>query len=239
MRVAERTEELQHAIEELQAYVYTVSHDLKSPVRAIEGYCQLILEDYRNQLPQDAIEMLENINTISSDMLIMMDKLLEHDRYSKKQVDGTWTNMEPMIREIVEELRVSSINPKVQLIFCKSLPDVWGDPILLRMVLYNLLSNSMKFAKNRETIVIEIDVRENNQEWEFSIADNGVGFEPEYADKLFQLFQRLHSSKDFEGSGIGLSTVKKIIQRHNGQVWITGKQEKGATVFFTLQKKSG
>lgn len=247
-----RTDQLQSAVQELESYVYTVSHDLKSPVRAIEGYCQLLFEDYKDVMPNDAKEMLENIHSISSDMILVMDKLLEYDTLSKKQMLQEEMDLGPMINRIVDEMKVASTRKDVTIIFNKELPKVTGDPVLFKMALYNIISNSFKFSKSRVPLVIIIDVWDiktwkndklgaivNDNEWIISIADNGVGFDANYTHKLFQLFERLHNKKEFQGSGVGLTTVKKVIERHGGKVWIEGQLHQGVTVYFTLQKKTG
>lgn len=233
-RVAERTDELQSVVNELESFTYTVSHDLKSPLRAIEGYSRLILEDFGPMLETEAGEMLQNIRNICHDMIDMISNLLKYSTTSKAPIEKVKLDSEVLFRSIFDELMSANPDRKVKLTVETGLPAVYADKLLLKQVLYNILSNAVKFTRHKEQALINVGCTITGDEYIFYIKDNGVGFDMQYSRKLFGIFQRLHSKEDFEGSGIGLVTVKKIIQRHGGRVWIEGKEGQGATVYFTL-----
>lgn len=233
-RVTERTQELQNAVSELEAFTYTVSHDLKSPLRAIQGYNRIMMEDYGSDLPEDGREIIQNVRNISGDMIEMVSKLLEYATKSKADILKVPLQTEELFLSIFEELKSAHPGRNMKLAVETGLPRVYADRVMLRQVVYNLLSNAIKFTKYRETAVIQIGCTITGQEYVFYVKDNGTGFDGEYAHKLFGIFQRLHTVDEFEGSGIGLVTVKKLIQRHGGRVWIEGLPDRGATVYFTL-----
>lgn len=233
-RVAERTEELQSAVNELESFTYTVSHDLKSPIRAVDGYSRIILEDFGPKLGDDASEMIRNIRNICRDMIEMISKLLQYSTTSKAPMTKEKVNVEAMARSIFNELL--SVNPgrDIRLAVETGLPEVLADKVMIRQVMYNILSNAVKFTMYKEKAVISMGCTITVEEYIFYIRDNGVGFDMNFSKKLFGIFQRLHTVDEFEGSGIGLVTVKKIIQRHGGRVWIEGSTGLGAEVYFTL-----
>ncbi|HWQ29800.1 MAG TPA: ABC transporter substrate binding protein, partial [Negativicutes bacterium] len=233
-RVSERTEELQSVVNELEAFTYTVSHDLKSPLRAVDGYSRIILEDYEPELVEDAAQMLQNIRAICRDMIDMINKLLQYSTTSRAEMSKEKVDTGAMIRSIFNELMAADQGRNIRLAVETGLPEVYADKVMLRQVFCNILSNGIKFTRTREQAVISMGCTITAEEYIFYIKDNGVGFDMEYSRKLFGIFQRLHTADEFEGSGIGLVTVKKIIQRHGGRVWIEGKIDEGAEVFFTL-----
>lgn len=233
-RVEERTEELQSVVNELEAFTYTVSHDLKSPLRAVDGYSRIIMEDYGPELAEDAAQMLQNIRAICRDMIDMINKLLQYSTTARAEMSKEKVDIGTMVRSIFNELKTAEPGRNIRLAVETGLPEVYADKVMIRQVFYNILSNGIKFTRTREQAVICVGCTITAEEYIFYIKDNGVGFDMEYSKKLFGIFQRLHTADEFEGSGIGLVTVKKIIQRHGGRVWIEGKTGEGAEVFFTL-----
>ncbi|MHB1394121.1 MAG: PAS domain-containing sensor histidine kinase [Clostridia bacterium] len=233
-RVTEKTEELQSAVNELEAFTYTVSHDLKSPLRAVDGYSRIILEDFRPRLGEEASEMIQNIRNICRDMIEMISKLLEYSTTSKAVMYNEEINFEVLFKSIFNELVSAHPDRDLKLNIETGLPIIFGDRVMIRQVVYNILSNAVKFTKHKEQALITVGCTITGEEYIFYLKDNGVGFDMEYARKLFGIFQRLHTSDEFEGSGIGLVTVKKIIHKHGGRVWIEGKTGVGAAVYFTL-----
>lgn len=237
-RVEERTFDLQSALTELEAFNYTVSHDLKSPLRAIEGYCRFILNEYEQELHNEVRKMITNIRKISNEMIDLIHKLLSFSTTTKLELTKEKVDIEELFYSAFNEMKVSYRNRNIVLTIEGKIPNVEGDKVLLKQVISNIYSNSYKFTKYREKAIIKIKCKQCRQGYLFSIEDNGVGFEMEYAGNIFGMFQRLHSQKEFEGDGIGLSTVRKIIQKHGGRVWIEGEVNKGATVYFTLPSVS-
>lgn len=233
-RVVDRTMELQNAVNELEAFTYTVSHDLKSPIRAIDGYSRIIFEDFGEKLENDNIEMIFNIRNICKEMIDMINKLLQYSTTSRLIVQKNKIDMKELFYNIFNEQKVIYLERDIDLIFENELPEVMADRVLLKQVVYNLLANAIKFTKDRDKALIIVGSIIKEKEYLFYVKDNGAGFDMEFSAKLFGLFQRLHSSEEFEGSGIGLVTVKNIIEKHGGKVWIEGKVETGATVYFTL-----
>jgi signal transduction histidine kinase len=236
-RVADRTAKLQEAVKDLEAFAYTVSHDMKSPLRAVDGYASILMEDFAHKLDSDAVQMLNNISRISRESIEMINKILQYSRTSTAVMNIEPLDMESLVKEVFDELMPAYPNRDIDLVIESGLPGVNGDRILLKQMLQNLLSNSMKFTVARDRAVITVGCTITHDFYIFYIKDNGAGFDMKYSDKLFGLFQRLHSADEFEGSGIGLITVKKIIEKHEGKVWIEGKVDEGATVFFTLPVK--
>lgn len=236
IRVEKRTKELKESLQELEGFSYTISHDIKSPLRAIDSYSEFLIEDYDEILPKDAKDMVFNIRKTSNDIILLTDKLLEYSTTNKKQLEKNDIKIEEMIKDITNKLKITIPNKDIDLIFKSKLPIIKGDKILLEQVILNIISNSIKFSKMREKIIIEVDYMDRENKYIFSIKDNGVGFDMEYSHKLFSLFKRLHRKTEFEGTGIGLATIKKIIEKHGGRVWIEGKVNEGTIIYFTIPK---
>lgn len=236
-RVDERTRELKNAVGELESFTYTVSHDLKSPLRAIDGYSRIIYEDYGEKLEVEAANAILEIKRICKDMIEMINRLLQYSTTSKAVLCKEYINIENIITSIFGELQSGNINREIELLIETRLPEVYADKVMMRQAIYNILSNSFKFTKNQNKAVIQAGCTITEKEYIFYIKDNGVGFDMEFSSKLFGIFQRLHTSDEFEGSGIGLVTVKNIIQKHGGRVWIEGRVNEGAAVYFTLPFK--
>lgn len=233
-RVIDRTAELQAAVTELEAFTYTVSHDLKSPLRAIDGYSRIIQEDYQDELNGDLGEMIGYIRNICSQMIELISKLLQYSITSRHNLSKEPLNTAKEISSIFDELKFVCLEREIKLVFETNLPDVMVDRILFRQLIYNILSNAIKFTQNREMAVITTGCNSTKDEHIFYVRDNGVGFDMRYSAKIFGIFQRLHDASEFEGSGIGLATVRKIIQKHGGRTWIEGNIDQGATIYFTL-----
>lgn len=233
-RVIERTNELQFAVNELEAFTYTVSHDLKAPLRAVDSYSKIILEDFGDKLAQESAEMILNIRSICKQMMDMITKLLQYSTTSRSTLIIEELDIEDMFLAIYKEIKETYRRRKIELKIETGLPNVMGDKILLKQVIYNILTNAVKFTKNRDIAQIVVGSTLTEKEYIFYIKDNGVGFDMNYSSKLFSIFQRLHTSDEFEGSGIGLVTIKKIIEKHGGRTWIQGEVNRGATVYFTL-----
>ncbi|AFL98815.1 bacteriophytochrome (light-regulated signal transduction histidine kinase) [Desulfitobacterium dehalogenans ATCC 51507] len=233
-RILLRTGELQNAVSELEGFAYTISHDLRAPIRAIEGYSNFILEDYGKQLNPETNEMLGSIKGICQDMITLIHRLLEYSITSKQELALQPVNLADLILNIYEELKVAHPDRNVDLVIENELPMVTGDKVLLRQALENILSNGFKFTKGRQQAILNVNSVKHAEEWVFCFKDNGVGFDMKYAGKLFHVFQRMHRKQDFEGTGIGLATVKKILEKHRGRVWIEGRVNEGAQLYFAL-----
>ncbi len=233
-RVTDRTAELQRAVLELEEFSYTISHDLKSPLRAIDGYSKFIIEDYGNTLHNEVNEMIGNIQDICRDMIGLINKLLEYSITSKANLSKEPVQAKQIITTVFREFEVGNPEKNMELIFEGELPMINVDRVLFKQIIANIISNAIKFSKDREVTKILVGYTLEQNEHIFYIKDNGVGFDMKFSNKLFGIFQRLHRSQDFEGAGIGLATIKKILQKHGGRVWIEGVLNEGATVYFTL-----
>lgn len=234
-RVIERTRQLEAANSELEAFAYSVSHDLRAPLRAIDGFSQALLEDYTDQLDAEGRGYLERVRAGSQRMGQLIDDLLKLSRLTRQEMRHELVDLSIIAHEIAVELRELDPDRAVEFIIADQVL-AYGDPQLLRVVMNNLLANAWKFTSRTLRSVIEFDssLSAQSQERVYWIRDNGVGFDMAYADKLFGVFQRLHAHSEFEGTGIGLATVKRIVQRHGGRIWAEAEVNKGATIRFTL-----
>lgn len=234
-RVAERTRQLQVANRELEAFSYSVSHDLRAPLRAISGFSEALLADYSDRLDEQGLHYLTRINVASQRMGHLIDALLSLSRIMKKELHLSAINLSELAQQVMAEL--SNANPKRQVEFVVKLGlKASADPGLIRIVLENLIGNAWKYTAKREQARIEfgsIALPGDGSQQAFFVRDNGVGFDMAYAGQLFRVFQRLHSKKEFEGEGIGLTTVFRIVQRHGGKVWAEGAVNEGACFYFT------
>jgi PAS domain S-box-containing protein len=229
----QRAAQLEAANKELEAFSYSVSHDLRAPLRSIDGFSHVVLEDYGEQLPADARGYLERVRAAAQRMAILIDDLLNLSRVTRTALQPKFINLSKMAEEIVGGLQES--HPERQVTF-SVIPDlmVEADPHLIHIVLENLLSNAWKFTSKQEQAVVEFGQKQYTKERTFYVRDNGVGFDMAYADKLFGVFQRLHSVSEFPGTGVGLATVQRIISIHGGRVWAESAEGKGTTFYFTL-----
>ena len=232
-RVLDRTAQLETANRELEAFSYSVSHDLRAPLRAIDGFSRMVLEDYGDKLDAEGNRRLNVVRTNTQHMDQLITDLLALSRVSKSELKVSRFDMTGMARSIYHEIASPEIQEKF--VFTVALlPDSAGDPALLRQVWKNLLSNAVKFTNPRDERRIEITGHTEEGMNIYSIRDTGVGFNPNYTHKLFGVFQRLHKSSEFEGNGVGLAIVQRIIHRHGGRVWAEGKVNEGATFSFSL-----
>lgn len=233
-RVAQRTEELKAANKELEAFSYSVSHDLRAPLRAVDGYTRMLSEDYGPVLDEEGQRICSVISSSAQDMGHLIDDLLSFSRFGRAAINPSVIDMEGMARAIFFELATPEKQERVEFIL-QPLPEVVGDPTLMRQVWVNLLSNALKFSAKREHPVIEVSASTQDGEILYCVRDNGAGFDMRYANKLFGVFQRLHTVKEFAGTGVGLAIVQRIVVRHGGRVWAEGEVDHGASFYFALK----
>ena len=233
MRVEERTEQLHLANKELDAFSYTVAHDLRSPLRSIDGFSNILLEDFSPSLDHEAINIIHTIIANTRKMDTLIKELLELARLNPYTMKFNVVNMRDLLTKVLEDT-LSDEERHTFNIQIGDLPQVYADSTLIRQVWQNLLANAVKFTlpQKEHNIVIGSYLQDNG--FVFFIKDSGVGFDMKYVSKIFDHFQRLHKESEFEGTGIGLAIVKKIIQRHNGEVWAESELGKGSTFYFTL-----
>ncbi len=232
-RVVQRTAQLEAANHELEAFTYSVSHDLRAPLRHIGGFSKILTEEFGPAMPPEARSHLKRIEDGARHMGLLVDELLNLARVGRYALKLEVTKLNSVIEDVVCLLQPES-NGRAVAWKLAELPLAKCDPILIKQVFQNLLSNALKFTRTREHAVIEISHQQENGQTVIVIRDNGVGFNMKYSDKLFGVFQRLHRAEEFEGTGIGLATVKRIIHKHEGQVWAEAEVDRGATFFFTL-----
>ncbi len=231
--VAARTAELAAVNRELEAFAYSVSHDLRAPLRSIDGFSQALLEDYAEMLDARGQDYLRRVRAAAKRMGRLIDDLLQLSRLTRRVMHRRSVNLSDMVRQIAEDLAGQEPERQVEWVIAPDVTAV-GDPHLLQVALENLLGNAWKFTSKHPTARIEFGVMQKEGRTVYYVRDDGAGFDMAYADKLFGAFQRLHGLAEFEGTGIGLATVQRIIHRHGGQVWAEGEVEKGATFYFTL-----
>lgn len=236
LRVAQRTEQLEEANKELEAFSYSVSHDLRAPLRHISGFSEMLSNELKEHLTEKGHRYLDVINDAAKKMGALIDDLLNFSRTGRVEMQKKTFNMQLVLDEAIQLTQPTNGERKISWEIA-ALPDVIADYNLMRMVWVNLLDNALKYSRTRDTTAIKIESTENLEELIFSIKDNGVGFDMKYSEKLFGVFQRLHSSTDFEGTGIGLANVRRIILKHGGRTWAESELEKGATFYFTLPKQ--
>jgi len=236
-RVEERTCKLKEANKELEAFSYSVSHDLRAPLRAIDGFSRILLEEYTDKLDDDGKRVLDVIRNNSQNMGRLIDDLLAFSRLSRKQLEASGVDMHSLANDVFTQLEPGLGNQKIQFNL-SPLPPVEGDPALIRQVFVNLISNAAKYSRPRPQSIIDVNGYYENGDCVYYVKDNGVGFDMTYAKKLFGVFQRLHSVEEFEGTGVGLAIVQRIVHRHGGQVWARAKLNEGATFFFSLPREN-
>ena len=235
-RVAERTSQLEFANRELEAFAYSVSHDLRAPLRAIEGFSLFLLEDYNDKLDEEGRRQLSVIRANAQRMDLLISSLLSLSRVSRSEINHAWIDMKRLADAIYHEESSKKIRSRFECVI-QDIPPAWGDALLMRQVWANLISNAIKYSMKSGVQKIEIGCYPLEGESVYFVKDHGVGFNPEYAHKLFGVFQRLHASEDFEGSGIGLAIVQRIILRHKGRVWAEAKENQGATFYFSIPRQ--
>jgi light-regulated signal transduction histidine kinase (bacteriophytochrome) len=232
-RVAERTVQLEAANLELEAYSYSVSHDLRAPLRHINGFSKALLEDYADQLDEIGRGYLDEVRGASQEMAQMIDDVLQLAQVTRREILHESVSLSELARETIGKLQAGEPDRSVRVNIEEGLSG-YGDRRLLKIMLDNLLGNAWKFTSKQPAAEITFGREEKAGEPVFFVRDNGAGFDPAYADKLFGVFQRLHSTNEFEGTGIGLATVQRIINRHGGRVWAEAEVKRGAVFYFTL-----
>jgi len=231
--LAQLAAQLENANQELESFSYSVSHDLRAPLRVIDGFSLALLEDYGTSLPREGQDLLARVRQQAQRMAQLIEDLLEFSRLGRKPLDVTSVDLAALVQAVVQELQQANADRTVA-VTVAPLPPAMGDRALLRQVLTNLIGNAFKFTRQRPDAQVEIGFRDDNGERVYYVRDNGAGFDMQYASKLFGVFQRLHPAADFEGTGVGLALVQRIIHRHGGRVWGEGQVNEGATFQFTL-----
>jgi signal transduction histidine kinase len=232
-RVIERTAQLEASNRELEAFAYSVSHDLRTPLRTIDGYSRALLEDFGSQLPAESIPYLDRIHFTTLHMAQLIDDLLSLSRVTRASMQHEPVDLSALAESITGDLQREQPERHVKVSITPGLV-VSGDVRLLRIALGNLLSNAWKFTSKREDAQIEFGAQGRDGKQVFYVRDNGVGFDMDHAGKLFGAFQRLHTEREFPGTGVGLATVQRVLHKHGGRVWAEGMPGKGATFYFSL-----
>lgn len=230
----QKTTELENAFNELEAFSYTVSHDLKSPLRAIEAYVKIIFEEENKKLPSNTKEIISKVNDICGNTITMIESLLKYSKMTNLEICREIIDISKIFKSTFEQHKAIYPERIIEFEFETGMPKVWADSILIKQVISNIISNSVKFTKNEYKASIIAGCKKDEAEYVFYVKDNGAGIDMEFSGKLFGVFQRLHSQDEFHGNGIGLAIVRKIIQKHGGRTWIEGNVNEGATSYFTL-----
>ncbi len=231
-----RTTELQASNEELDSFCYTVAHDLRAPIRAVTSFSNILLKKYGTQIPAEALDWVQEIENGGRKMGCLIDDLLAYSKLGRRPLSMASVSMANLVREIFETLHPELEGRKVD-IKIGQLPECQGDRAMLHQVWLNLLGNAIKYSRHRERAEIEVGSIPDSRWPIYFVSDNGVGFDMKYGPKLFKVFERLHGYDEFEGTGVGLAIVKRIIERHGGQVWAKAEVDKGATFYFTAGGK--
>ncbi len=234
-RVAQRTAELETANRELEAFAYSVSHDLRAPLRAIDGYTHILVEDYGNLFDDEGKRLCGIVRDKTHHMDKLIEDLLAFSRVSHAEMRKSQIDMAAMVEVTYQDIVAPQEQERIDL-QVEGMPMAMGDPSLLRQVWINLLSNAIKFSRQRERAVIRVTCTESEDELVYAVSDNGAGFDMQYVNKLYGVFQRLHNEQEFPGTGIGLAITQRVIHRHGGRVWAEGAISQGATFFFSLPK---
>lgn len=235
-RVIERTAQLEAANRELEAFSYSVSHDLRAPLRAVDGFSQAVIEDFGPLLPEEGRRQLNTIRYAAQRMGKLIDDLLSFSRLNRHPLKREPVDMNALVRSVADELGAPWTDREIDW-KVGTLPPCRGDPALLRQVWLNLLSNALKYTRKRDRASIEVGVEESPDGLAYRVQDNGVGFDMRFADKLFGVFQRLHRIEEYDGTGVGLAIVQRIVHRHGGRVWARSAPNQGASFCFTLAEK--
>lgn len=233
---AERARAFEFAVKELDSFAHSVSHDLRAPLRVVDGFANIVLEDYGERLDDLGREHLKRIVTAGQRMNSMIDTLLALSRTTSREIERERVDLSQLARELADELRAQDAGRDVRFVVADGqVAD--GDRTLLRLVLQNLLGNAYKFTAKVAAARVEFGARNDGGQTVYYVRDNGAGFDMRFADKLFGLFQRFHSANEFPGTGVGLATVQRIVRKHGGRIWAESKPGEGATFFFTLWER--
>ena len=223
---------------DLRIFNSSISHEIKAPIRAIDGYARIFLEDYGDSTDENGVELIKNIRNICRDTLILVNKLLDYTKFAEIEPIKEPVDLKNIIQSVFYELMGSySQGNSMELKFDSDIPIILSDRFLIKQVITNIISNSLKFTSGKETGIITVGYQYEDKVPIFYIKDNGVGFDMKFSENLFGMFQRMHSVDDFEGSGLGLALVKKMIESLGGSVWITGEVGKGACTYFTIAQE--
>jgi signal transduction histidine kinase len=233
VRLHARTAELEAVNRELEAFSHSVAHDLRAPLRSIDGFGSILLEDHAPEMGPEAQELLQTVTASARQMGQLIDALLRFSQMGRQALVMKPVQVDDLVRQVLEELRAGQPDGAVTVVV-GDLPDAVGDESLLKQVFVNLLSNAFKFTRRRESPAIEVGCETAGGELVYFVRDNGAGFDMQLVQRLFGVFQRMHRAEDFEGTGIGLSIVQRIIHRHGGRIWADAAVDQGATFFFTL-----
>jgi PAS domain S-box-containing protein len=236
-RVIERTVQLETANKELEAFSYSVSHDLRTPLRAVDGFSQAVQEDFGQLLPPEGRHQLKTIRESAQRMGELIDDLLMFSKLGRQAMRNQTVDTEKLVRGVISELGNPADEARVEIRFGE-LPPCEGDSALLRQVWINLISNALKYTRQRDLAVIEIGGERQGGATIYFVRDNGTGFDMRYAHKLFGVFQRLHRPEEYEGTGVGLAIVQRIVHRHGGRVWANATLNEGAIFQFTLNESN-
>ncbi len=236
IKLAKQARKLKKSYDELNKFCYTVSHDLKSPLHVIKQITELLVQGYEKNLSEDGVRLLEFLGNKSEEVIQMVESLLEFSRMCDQEMKGCMIDMNQLVDEVMNELQL--LEPKRPVSYTREeLPLIKGDLIMIKLLIQNGLSNALKFTRGKEMTKIHIGYREESDRGIFTIQDNGVGFDMQFAEKLFRVFQRLHTTEAFEGSGVGLAIIQRIMERHEGRAWIEGKVDEGATLSLMLPQQ--
>ena len=233
--LSKQAEKLADANEELEAFAYSVSHDLRVPLRAIDGFSRIMVEDYENELDEEGIRLLNIIRDNTKKMGQLIDDILLLSRAGRQEMNLAKMDMNALVQGVYNDFS-NQIDDRNVNFSVDELPQTYGDRALIYQVYTNLIGNSIKFTSHKNPAEITVGYEEDPENYIFFVSDNGAGFDMKYINKLFGLFQRLHSPEEFDGTGVGLSIVQRIVKRHDGKVWGEGEVDKGATIYFTLPK---
>ncbi|WP_242824648.1 response regulator [Clostridium tyrobutyricum] len=235
IKIKQQTETIKEAYKELDSFCYSVSHDLKAPLFSINKLIEFIFLDHSKSLNSDCIELLGSIKEKSDEVIKMITRLLEFSRMCKLEMKMKDINLKQMFLGVYTEL--ISLEPERDVNFnIEELPVIKGDIIMIRLLVLNILSNALKYTGKKAHAIIEVTLKETKNDYIISVKDNGVGFDTKYSSRLFGVFERLHSENEFKGTGVGLAITQRILKRHKGKAWITGKVGKGAVYSFSLPK---
>jgi light-regulated signal transduction histidine kinase (bacteriophytochrome) len=233
----ERTAELEHSMDELDSFAYSVSHDLRAPLRAMDGFSRIALDELGPELGPEKRHYLEYIRESAQGMQQLVDGLLDFSRLGRRSLKAVDVAPAVLVRQALSDLGPAAERADVD-ITIGDLPNCTADPTLLKQVFVNLISNALKFTTNVTDARIHVGADVEGPDTTYFVRDTGVGFDPRYADKIFGVFQRLHLAEDYPGTGIGLALVQRVIEKHGGRIWCEGAVDKGATFFFTLATKA-
>jgi len=234
-RVRERTAQLEMMVKELEAFTFSISDDMRGPLRAIDGFSRVLVEEYPDKLDNEGKRLVDVIRANARNISELIDGLLTFSRLGRQPLEQTDIEMNQLARAVFDEVQATHRDRKITFDL-QALPPAFGDRAMIRQVFFNLISNAVKFTRPKPNAVIEIGSRDDGNRPTYYVRDNGVGFDMQYSGKLFGVFQRLHNVEEFEGAGVGLALVQRIVLRHGGRVWAEGQTNEGATFYFSLPK---